>query len=585
MSKKNTDSMLIETPCRVEAVRGAARLLRSFLATNGIEEAELNQWELVAVEAGTNAVQNTPRQFNSSNDNHVRFLMNAWPDTVELCITDHSNGFEWPEEIDLPSEDSEHGRGLFIINSLTDNVRYLRGRKENFLIMRKARQSRRPTTDVQRDTDLETTLKMMTEELGSSYESLSAIFRFSSDLGKVDDSKACAAKWLSELMKVISMEWFSLLQLDETNSALSLMASSSMATDERQMISLDQSHLVEVDAALQCRDVWFNENTPSKALESLSARFGPILCGVAHPIYVGSQLFGVLCIGIRAGKADFSISQVNVVHTFADFLGIQLSNVHAQQEAVEARIMNNDLQVAAGIQRSLLPRRLPRLSGLHIAARSQNARQVGGDFYDVIVDDEVGILFAIADVMGKGVPAAMFAAILRSHLRARPDLLGSPAKLMTWLNQVLFKDLDRVDMFVTAQLIYLELDTRQLTVVSAGHCPVLLAEAPFIESRQLSGDGPPLGITRDAFYTEEQTILKPNARLLMLTDGLVEVRNPKGRVIGDSVVSDWFTSSAREHIGLETACDGLLELTRNHSDGVPATDDITFIMLANDGLA
>jgi hypothetical protein len=51
------------------------------------------------------------------------------------------------------------------------------------------------------------------------------------------------------------------------------------------------------------------------------------------------------------------------------------------------------------------------------------------------------------------------------------------------------------------------------------------------------------------------------------------------------VVSDWFTSSARDHIGLETACDGLLELTRNHSDGVPATDDITFIMLANDGLA
>jgi anti-sigma regulatory factor (Ser/Thr protein kinase)/GAF domain-containing protein len=529
MSKKNTDSMLIETPCRVEAVRGAARLLRSFLAEQGIVESELNAWELVAMEAGTNAVQNTPRQFSSSKDNSVRFLMNAWPDTVELCITDHSNGFEWPENIELPSDDSEHGRGLFLINSLTDNVRYLRGRRENFLIMRKARQKSRPTSDVPRDSDLESTLKMMTEELGSTYESLSAIFRFSSDLGRVDDSKACAAKWLYELMKVTSMEWFSLLQLDEVNSALFLTASSSMATDEKQLISLEQAHLVEIDAALQCRDIWFNENTPASALESLSARFGPILCGVAHPIYVGSQLFGVLCIGIRSGKADFSISQVNVVHTFADFLGIQLSNVNAQQEAVEARIVNNDLQVAAGIQRSLLPRKLPRLSGLHIAARSQNARQVGGDFYDVILDDEVGILFAIADVMGKGVPAAMFAAILRSQLRARPDLLGSPAKLMAWLNQVLYKDLDRVDMFVTAQLVYLELDTRQLTVVSAGHCPVMLTESPFIDSRQLSGDGPPLGITRDAFYTEEQALLKPNARLLMLTDGLIEVRNPKGQ--------------------------------------------------------
>ncbi len=583
MSKKNTESMLIETPCRLEAVRGAARLLRTFLAANGIGETELNAWELVAVEAGTNAVQAAPRR-RSKDDCNVRFMMNAWPETVELCITDHSSGFEWPDKVELPNEESENGRGLFIINSLTDNVRYLRGRKENFLIMRKARQTRRPTSDVQRDTDLETTLKMMTEELGSSYESLSAIFRFSSDLGKVDDSKACAAKWLSELVKVTSMDWFNLFQLDENNSSLTLMASST-ANYDKNTLSLEQFQLVEIDAALQCRDIWFDENTPPAALESLNAQFGSPLCGVAHPIYVGSQLFGVLCIGMRAGKFDFSISQVNVVHTFADFLGIQLSNVHAQEEAVEARIVNNDLQVAAGIQRSLLPRKLPHLPGLQISARSQNARQVGGDFYDVIADDEAGLLFAIADVMGKGVPAAMFAAILRSHLRARPDLLGSPGKLMAWLNQVLFNDLDRVDMFVTAQLVYLELETRVLTVVSAGHCPALLVEAPYSTNRQLSGDGPPLGITRDAFYTEEQTTLTPNSRLLMLTDGLVEVRNPKGRVLGDSIVADWFTASAREQAGLETACDGLLELTRNHSDGVPATDDITFIMLANDGLA
>ena len=582
MKLTNADSLLLETPCRLEAVRDAARVLRTFLATNGLQEVELDNWELVAVEAGNNAVQYASP---CSTPDGVRFLVNAWPESVELCVSDYSEGFDLPESFALPEDHSEGGRGLYLISMLTDSMRYIRGRRENILILRRARQQhRRPITDVQRDANLEETLHMMTEELGACYESLSAIFRFSSDLGRTGDSRACAVKWLNELMRVTRTDWYVLRQFDPKTGGLKVIsaASSQALKAQPSMLLHPESFFdlpVELEAAKQSLDIWIDECTPRSAMQPLIEIFGNNISGLIHPIFVGTQLYAVLSIGMHTPRVDLSMSQVKIIHTFADFLGLQLSNDEIQQEAIQARLVTKELQVAAGIQRSLLPKNLPSLPGFTLAAHSQSAHAVGGDFYDAIEVGDEGVLFAIADVMGKGVPAAMFAAMFRSHLRASAELIRTPARMLSWLNHALFADLDGVDMFVTTQLVYFDRKASTLTVASAGHYPAFLCDGAHPEVLEFNGDGPPLGITRNPMFLEHTLRLSEPTRLLMLTDGLVEVRNTDGETMGHEAVCSAFQAAVRAGLSASEIGEKLLQAAARHQKDTPPSDDITFLLL------
>src|SRR5207244_13408913 len=104
----------------------------------------------------------------------------------------------------------------------------------------------------------------------------------------------------------------------------------------------------------------------------------------------------------------------------------------------------------------------PPLTGFGLAGYCESARQVGGDFYDVVKLSDHSLLMVIADVMGKGIPAAMFAATLRSLLRALPELTHQPSELLSRVNRLLFDELSEVDMFITAQLVYVDASQRRL---------------------------------------------------------------------------------------------------------------------------
>src|ERR1035441_7130378 len=118
-------------------------------------------------------------------------------------------------------------------------------------------------------------------------------------------------------------------------------------------------------------------------------------------------------------------AQVNLLHTFVDFLAIQMLNARLLDERTATRVTRRELEIAAEIQRSLLPAQLPSCLPFALAAACQSALQVGGDFYDVIPAGESAVLLVIADVMGKGVPAALFAAVLRTTIRSMPQLFRS----------------------------------------------------------------------------------------------------------------------------------------------------------------
>lgn len=526
-------------PCDLSQVRSASQTIHQFLVEQGCDEEILTACDLALVEACNNAIQYAPQ---AARARPVSVEVIRTLHQLELRVTDHTKGFEWPERIELPAPESESGRGLFLIQSLMDSVLYLRGPGENTLVLRKSLLGQSRNTRNQPHIENDALISGLLEEITSCYESLSAIFRYSADPNHARDLKKFAHRLLSDLASIVGAEWFVFRHAGD-QSHIDVLAASESALD---MGSIDfrggnsDEQFLEAQAVILRKTISFDEHSAIAAADPI--RLKPRARGLVYPVFVNDELLGTLAIG-KNGKAGaatqpvFTKSQRNAIASFAQFLAIQIANARAQESSAANRISARELEIAGSIQRSLLLKELPTLTGFELAAFCRSADQVGGDFYDVLKLGDHTALFVIADVMGKGVLAAMFAAILRAVLRATPELNREPAALLSRVNRLLFDELSEVDMFITAQLAFVDAKARKLIVGSAGHCPLLMADASGVKS--LSPEGMPLGILPDTEFVSETVNLPEHCRVLLYTDGVTEATNAAGERFGQERLMEW----------------------------------------------
>jgi serine phosphatase RsbU (regulator of sigma subunit)/anti-sigma regulatory factor (Ser/Thr protein kinase) len=574
-------------PCSLSDVRPAVLQVSQFLKDQGLTGDELGACELALAEACNNAVQYA---HPSSRDARIAVDVRCDPQAVELQIRDHTAGFDWPAASTLPDPEQERGRGLFLIRSLMDEARYFRGPGANCLVLQKNRNGNPPDRSALVPTfeqlghqlrESEQIISDMAEELSFCYESLSAIFRCSAELGRTHDLKEFSQRLLSDLAQITSADWFVLRLLSRDGARLSVFTASDSGLQLPALAmgigSMDAS--LEVRAAVARQDIWFEGDNlagPEDPLQAIQDRS----TGLIHPFSLGEQLIGTLAIGKAAGHAQLTAVHANVIHTFADFLGIQISNARFQEDQVNARVVSRELEIAKNIQRSLLPKRLPQIPGFDLAGYCESAHQVGGDFYDVLKFDGESLLLIVADVMGKGLPAAIFAAILRSLLRAVPEWTNQPAHLLSRVNRLLFSELSGVDMFITAQLVFVNAAERKLVAASAGHCPMLLANSRQPGVKLLSPEGLPLGIVPEASFGAQVEDLSVQSRLLLYTDGLTEARNGAGQFYGHERLVDWFKSRLGRPQTAEELKNELAGELANFQGGASIQDDQTFLIMA-----
>src|SRR5262249_46585052 len=157
--------------------------------------------------------------------------------------------------------------------------------------------------------------------------------------------------------------------------------------------------------------------------------------------------------------------------------------------------------------------------------------EVGGDLSDVVHLSDTSLLIVMADVMGKGLPAALFAASLRTLIRALASPGIEPSEFLAELNHLMFEQLSSADTFITAQLAVADLDQRRLLVANAGHCPLLISNGVH-RTRTIAPAGMPLGVDKNAMFFTEGVALGPSTSALLYTDGVTEARNPAGETFG-----------------------------------------------------
>jgi sigma-B regulation protein RsbU (phosphoserine phosphatase) len=196
----------------------------------------------------------------------------------------------------------------------------------------------------------------------------------------------------------------------------------------------------------------------------------------------------------------------------------------------EKRLLEDDLEFSQKVQQSLLPRRIPDLPGLELAAFSQPARIVGGDYFDFFEYPDGSHGLAIADVVDKGVPASLLMASLQASLRILVPDSDSPAAVAERLNRMLSHNV-QLTQFVTLFLARFDPRTRRLQYCNAGQNPPLLFhtdESGVASLTWLQPTGAAIGLIEQSQFKAETITLSPGDILLLYTDGLTDMRNPAG---------------------------------------------------------
>lgn len=227
------------------------------------------------------------------------------------------------------------------------------------------------------------------------------------------------------------------------------------------------------------------------------------------------------------------------------------------------------------------PRVGPQLRGFGVAGSCRGAAEASGDFFDVLALSDGLLLLAIADVMGKGLPAALFAGSLRTLLRAVANPWTGPARLLAELNDLMFDDLSNADVFITLQLVRADLHRRTLTVANAGHCPLLVCDA-MGQASAVAPDGMPLGIQADAGFVDEPVAFPRFGSVLLYTDGVTEAPNMAGRLFGQSRLENWLSRGVRTRRTANQLKASLLTELLTFQDNQAPPDDQTFLILSDE---
>lgn len=275
----------------------------------------------------------------------------------------------------------------------------------------------------------------------------------------------------------------------------------------------------------------------------------------------------------REGTPDFTDDDRRLLLNFATQAGVAIENARFYAESVEKEKLERELSVAADIQRNILPEKPPAIPGMEIAATTIPSRFVGGDHYDFHTR-EGEFLFTIADVSGKGIPAALLVSYLHATQHA---IIGDEWHLTRFVERIsgAIYQSSLSNKFITYFLCHYEPETRLLTTINAGHnYPYIVS--PDGSMRRLQKGGLVLGLLPKVSYEQEMTRLEPGDLLVFYTDGVTEAMN----IDFDEFGEERLEAIIGSHQG-KCAADvfqEILSAVRSFTAGAPQNDDITLIV-------
>ncbi len=302
---------------------------------------------------------------------------------------------------------------------------------------------------------------------------------------------------------------------------------------------------------------------------------------LAVPLVSQGELIGVLNLGQRLSEQEYSSDDRKLLDNLAAQAApaLRVGQLVREQEAEAAtrQRFEQELEVARLIQQNFLPKELPDLPGWQVAALYRPAREVGGDFYDVIPLPDGRVGFVVGDVTDKGVPAALVMSATRSVLRASAQRLIEPGEVLERVNEHLCPDMPE-KMFVTCLYGVLDPESGLLRFANAGHdLPYVKTAAGVVELR---ARGMPLGLMPGMTYEEKEATLQPGESVLLHSDGVVEAHDPDRDMFGFPRLKETVADAPGGQELIDRVLSDLEAFTGPDSE---QEDDITMVTLERSG--
>ena len=299
----------------------------------------------------------------------------------------------------------------------------------------------------------------------------------------------------------------------------------------------------------------------------------------AFPLNARGQLVGAMVVGsLMENGRSIPARRLNILTGIAHQAATAVVNHNLYQEAAERNRLERELDVARGIQASLIPDGNPNIPGCTVASYWQAARQVSGDFYDFfrLRDGSWGIV--VADVTDKGIPAALFMALCRTILRAVAISRDDPADTLIRANEIINQD-TQSDLFVTVFYAIWKPESQRINYANGGHNPPLLLRRNGSQ-KLLTDHGMALGIVPQIRMKSHSVQFLPGDTLLLYTDGVTEAMNEDLDEFGMRRLEQAASSNRRRtanHIA-----QGITNAIKNHAGETAQFDDITLVVMKRD---
>lgn len=292
------------------------------------------------------------------------------------------------------------------------------------------------------------------------------------------------------------------------------------------------------------------------------------------------KLLGVLALARREGNNPFSDAKIELFRAIAEQSAFALFNQAIHLAEGEKHALEHDIQIAGEIQKILLPADAPDVEGFKISGLNLPARILSGDYFDYLEVDDDHLGIAIADVSGKGVPAALIMAMCRSALRSQAPGKLSPSAVLQAVNRQLYPDM-KEDMFISMAYVILNRRSGEALLARAGHDAPLLLRGKEVAVECLNPKGMAVGIDSggvfDRLCNDFPFTLEAGDTLLLYTDGLTEALDSSGIEFGVQRLRDALLANADEDVAmmLQRLSESVIEFAGKQ----PQHDDITLIAL------
>ncbi|MFA3782556.1 GAF domain-containing SpoIIE family protein phosphatase [Melioribacteraceae bacterium 4301-Me] len=403
-------------------------------------------------------------------------------------------------------------------------------------------------------------LKQLNRALGAKVNQLSSLFDLSKEFSGILDIK-----------KIGKVLVFSVI-------GQMLVAKYAVVTHYNGVLQLIENNFDETELKKVLQDVFIEEIKEPLNKDEIAEKFLSLRklgAELIVPMKIKNITKGLILLGKRKNELGYTRSDVEFISSIGSLAIISIDNAMLFQETLEKERLEKDIEIARNIQKNLFPKTIPSFSNIKLSAYNSPARTVGGDYYDIIKLDEERLLVAIADVSGKGVPAALIMANLQAFLKSICKQEFFLPQATNVLNDLVSEN-TMMGNFITFFWAVFNNNTKELIYVNAGHNPPLLIRNGQIT--KLKKGGMILGfLPTSTPYLYEVVQMQTNDTLVLFTDGVTEAMNSQGQEFTDErleeLLKNVYVNNANEI--LESIKTELKKFTNNAEQ----SDDITCIVI------